>query len=167
MTKFLHTERLVLRSFRAEDFTWVAEALADIDVAKWIPLLPHPYGMEDARAFVQMQSGSKADALAVVHNDRPVGCITKATELGYWFAKNAWGHGFATEAAHAIVEQHFETAQHNLTSGYMLSNTRSHRVLLKLGFTPTETVDRLSTALNEMKTIQRMELSRACWEAQL
>ena len=165
MTFTLRTQRLVLRSFCADDSLWVAETLENTDVAQWIPLLPYPYGIDDARAFVEMQSGSKADALAVIHNGIPVGCITKATELGYWFSKSAWGQGFATEAARAVVAHHFKTAEHNMTSGYMMDNTRSQRVLSKLGFTPTETVKRCSTAMSEMRTIQRMELSRANWEA--
>ncbi|WP_281992102.1 GNAT family N-acetyltransferase [Sulfitobacter geojensis] len=165
MTVTLQTDRLVLRPFRAADSLWVTQALEDVDVAQWIPLLPFPYSIDDGRAFVELQAGPKADALAVLHNDLPVGCITKVIELGYWFRKSAWGQGFATEAARAVVAQHFRASDQNLTSGYMIDNNRSQRVLSKLGFVPTETVERLSTAADEMKTIQRMALSRADWEA--
>ncbi|KIN65043.1 GCN5-related N-acetyltransferase [Sulfitobacter noctilucicola] len=163
MTFTLQTDRLVLRPFCSADSPWVAEALQDVDVAQWIPLLPYPYGIDDGRAFVELQAGPQADALAVIHGETPVGCITKATELGYWFHKSAWGQGFATEAARAVVAHHFNSADARMTSGYMIDNSRSQRVLSKLGFTPTETVERLSTAVGEMRTIQRMELSRANW----
>ncbi len=167
MSHAITTARLDLRPFQADDWPWVAEALADNDVARWVPLLPHPYGADDARAFMELQSSPEADALAVTFEGRGIGCITTAQELGYWFAKHAWGKGFATEAAQAVVAQYFETAQTHLQSGYILDNTRSYRVLSKLGFVQTETVERHSALLNQTVTVQRMELSRDSWEAML
>lgn len=165
MSHQLSTERLNLRRFAADDADWVARALADADVARWVPLLPYPYGMEDAQAFVTLQSGPNRNALAVLEGDVPIGCITTVTELGYWFIQSAWGKGFATEACRAIVGSHFGRETDPLQSGYMVDNSRSYNVLAKLGFQPTEKVVRRSTMSDEDVTIQRMTLSKADWEA--
>jgi RimJ/RimL family protein N-acetyltransferase len=56
-------------------------------------------------------------------------------DLGYWFARSAWGKGFATEAARAVVEFAFETlGLDGLSSGHASDNPASGRVLEKIGF---------------------------------
>ena len=161
----LHTERLTLRSFEPSDAPDVLAAMTDKDVARWIPLLPHPYGQAEAEAFVTLQNGPDGNALAVMHDGRLVGCMTTGMELGYWFSKRAWGYGFATEAARAVVARFFGQGHEEMPSGHMPDNPRSHRVLEKLGFADTETVVRYSDLLAAEVTVQRMVLTRETWEA--
>jgi len=56
-------------------------------------------------------------------------------ELGYWLTPSAWGRGYATEAARAVVDM----ARHALPvrrieARHHLDNLPSRRVLEKLGF---------------------------------
>jgi len=59
-------------------------------------------------------------------------------EVGWMFARSAWGHGYATEAAHAAVDW----AWTNLEDRQVISlidreNTRSIRVAERLGMAPS------------------------------
>ena len=58
-------------------------------------------------------------------------------ELGYLFAREKWGKGFATEAASACLKYGFENI--GLTKIIALTDVnhlKSQKVLEKIGFTP-------------------------------
>jgi RimJ/RimL family protein N-acetyltransferase len=59
----------------------------------------------------------------------------RSASMGYCFEEAAWGHGYATEAARALLQWAFDTLQLNRVQAE--TNTRnaaSARVLEKLGF---------------------------------
>ncbi|BEP15450.1 GNAT family N-acetyltransferase [Acidothermaceae bacterium B102] len=58
--------------------------------------------------------------------------FTPALEIGWRLAVPAWGHGYATEAATAVVARGFEDVD-SLVSITAASNTRSMRVMERLG----------------------------------
>lgn len=81
-------------------------------------------------------------------------------ELGYWFEKPAWGRGYASEAAQAVVRFAFEDARlQQLTSGHAIDNVGSGKVLLKLGFLPLDVVHVASHSRGEQILQQRYVLS--------
>ncbi len=55
-------------------------------------------------------------------------------EIAYELAQRAHGHGYATEAARAVVEAAAETGRHRLWATVRDWNAASFRVLEKLGF---------------------------------
>ena len=60
------------------------------------------------------------------------------SELGYWLTPDAWGRGYATEAAAAVVRTARDTLRlKRLVSGHFIDNPASGKVLRKLGFRPT------------------------------
>lgn len=59
---------------------------------------------------------------------------TGAPELAYEFLRATWGHGYATEAAAAVVER---ARAPSLVATVRSWNTPSLRVLVKLGFVDT------------------------------
>jgi RimJ/RimL family protein N-acetyltransferase len=61
-------------------------------------------------------------------------------EIGWAFARAAWGHGYATEAARAVIEWTRERGVKSLVSVIAPANVRSQRVAERLGATPAETV---------------------------
>ncbi|HEY3962452.1 MAG TPA: GNAT family N-acetyltransferase [Gaiellaceae bacterium] len=61
-------------------------------------------------------------------------------EVGWAFARAAWGNGYATEAARAVLEWTCERGVRGLVSVIAPANVRSQRVAERLGATPTETV---------------------------
>ncbi|MGN8050881.1 GNAT family N-acetyltransferase [Curtobacterium sp. 22159] len=62
---------------------------------------------------------------------------TGAPELAYEFLRATWGHGYATEAASAVVELARAVAHPLLVATVRAWNTPSLRVLAKLGFVDT------------------------------
>jgi RimJ/RimL family protein N-acetyltransferase len=62
-------------------------------------------------------------------------------EVGWAFARAAWGNGYATEAARAVIEwARAERGVGGLVSVIAPANVRSQRVAERLGATPAETV---------------------------
>jgi RimJ/RimL family protein N-acetyltransferase len=56
-------------------------------------------------------------------------------ELGYALAEDAWGQGFATEAARALVDVAFEhRAARRVVARVFVGNAASEAVLRKVGF---------------------------------
>ncbi|MCW2754620.1 MAG: family N-acetyltransferase [Marmoricola sp.] len=59
----------------------------------------------------------------------------RSASLGYCFASTAWGHGYATEAAHGLLRWGFDTLDLNRVQAETdTRNLASARVLEKLGF---------------------------------
>ena len=55
-------------------------------------------------------------------------------EVGYWLLPNAWGQGFATEGAQAMVDYGFDDLRlHRIIGVTHRSNKASQRVLMKAG----------------------------------
>ena len=80
-------------------------------------------------------------------------------ELGYWFEATAWGQGYASEAAQAVVRFAFkEVGLLGLRSGHVEDNAASRNVLLKLGFREVDTVRAKSRSRKEDVTQHRYEL---------
>jgi RimJ/RimL family protein N-acetyltransferase len=57
--------------------------------------------------------------------------------MGYWIARPYWGQGFATEAAHALIDIARTLKLPRLEASHFVDNPASGRVLEKLGFVPT------------------------------
>jgi RimJ/RimL family protein N-acetyltransferase len=59
----------------------------------------------------------------------------RSAALGYCFREVAWGHGYATEAARAVLQWAFDTLELNRVQAETdTRNLASARVLEKLGF---------------------------------
>lgn len=78
---------------------------------------------------------------AILHEARMIGLVdiddVSGSEgaLGYWLEESAWGRGFASEAATAVVRFAFEkVGLSRLRAAHASENEASSRVLRKLGF---------------------------------
>jgi ribosomal-protein-alanine N-acetyltransferase len=59
----------------------------------------------------------------------------RRAEVGYEIARRWWGHGFAPEAAAAVIRNGFSVlCLHRIEAGILPGNQASARVLQKLGF---------------------------------
>ncbi len=149
----IETERLVLRPPVAEDLVWIrAEMNTD-------GVLRHLGGL---RSDAEVADGLAADIAAFaapagyrrwtiwrrdderrigrcglfhVRSDAAPDALRGANEIGWTLAEHAWGQGYATEAAHAVLDFGFDAfdfpAIFAQTSD---SNIGSTRMMVRLGF---------------------------------
>lgn len=145
---FARTERLTLRPGWIEDAPELARAINHWEVCSKLATAPWPYSELDAEDFLARPRG-EVDTVFLIfaHEHRAMRLIGGVgigpdedgeTELGYWLTPDAWGRGYATEAAQGVVSLARDTLRmKRLVSGHFLDNPASGRVLRKLGFRPT------------------------------
>lgn len=142
----LLTARLRLRPLAAADAEALAALLDDWEVVRLTAAIPHPYTVEDAKAFITQQElrriEGKGVALAMERTtDRVlIGVIgfgierNGEPELGYWLGKAFWGQEYAAEALRRLVRHLFDTLDvHRVWASFHPDNAASKRVLEKVG----------------------------------
>ncbi|MES2988311.1 MAG: GNAT family N-acetyltransferase [Pseudomonadota bacterium] len=144
---FVRTERLTLRPAWAEDAPLLAEAIGHEAVVRNLARAPWPYPIEAAETFAEsFDDPSEAKFLVFEHiggqirliGGMGVGALKdEPHELGYWITPDAWGRGYATEAAAAVLRAAKAAGVRRVTAGHFIDNPASGRVLRKLGFRPT------------------------------
>jgi RimJ/RimL family protein N-acetyltransferase len=149
----LTTPRLRLRPFRAGDFEAAHAVYCDPEVMRWVGHGAHRSpaetrsalrGYADALAvrgygFVAVVERSTGDLIgdAGLH---PLGGRGPDIEVGYTLARSAWGRGYGTEAARALVEYAFARLDApRVVAQVEPDNRASRHVLEKLGMTERAT----------------------------
>jgi RimJ/RimL family protein N-acetyltransferase len=150
MAPTLTTDRLTLRGWREDDLAPYAEMTSDPEVMRFMGGT-----LDRADTWRQMAVFAghwelRGYGLWVVERDgvmlgrvgllRPEGW--PGLEVGWLLARDAWGHGYATEAARASVRY----ARQELGAGELISliapdNVPSQRVAERLGMRPTDDYD--------------------------
>ncbi len=161
--KIIETARLKLRPLKMADVEDMTRLIEDIEVSRWLTVVPHPYGLADARQFIG-EIAVEWD-LAIEINGAFAGVVGITDQLGYWLGRPFWRKGYMSEAAGAIVANWFEVGGGDLSSGYFIGNEGSKLILSGLGFEPTVVEKIVSVATGLEKPSQRMALSRADWQA--
>ncbi|HEY7298774.1 MAG TPA: GNAT family N-acetyltransferase [Xanthobacteraceae bacterium] len=168
----IETRRLILRAPRLADAEAIAAVANDLRIAENTARLPHPYGVKDAEAFVFEASRGNCEAafLITLMSGEIVGVcgITTAErrgpELGYWVGAPHWGHGYATEAARALIGHAFTNQGHaTLSARVRVSNPASRRVLEKCGFQWSGVELRRIRAIASAAPFDRYQLDRGLW----
>ena len=138
----MRTERLALREWRESDRDAWAEMNADPAVREFFPTV---LTREQSDEAFDRISGSLAERgwglWAVALDDRFLGFTGLAQpdfrperEIGWRFARSSWGHGYATEAARAVLEHAFtELDLPEVVSFTTVGNLRSRAVMERIG----------------------------------
>jgi ribosomal-protein-alanine N-acetyltransferase len=152
----IETERLILRPWRAADLDPYAAMMADPEVTDWLGGGQNRAAAEahlkflnetlEARGFSILAIERKADGafvgsagLAPVREDIP---FAPAVEVGWRLARHAWGHGYATEAARAAIDDGFSRlGLAEIVSFTAAGNRRSRAVMERLGLVRDPTRD--------------------------
>ena len=139
----LETPRLELRTWGESDIPELVPLIGAREVAATTLRIPHPYEERHAREFLASVTKENELRLAIrLRNDGRlcggVGLHPEAphnrAELGYWLGVPYWGHGYATEAATAVVRYGFEQLKLNrIFATYFTHNPASGKVLRKIG----------------------------------
>lgn len=162
----LSTARLTLRPLDLSDEVALVAALQDPTVSRWLTLVPYPYGAQDFHAFLPLALPGKT--WAILDDAGFAGVISLDGDFGYWLAKRAWGRGYMTEAATAVLDAHFsDPAAYDVASGYFVVNSASGRVLEKLGFRYVTTIDQQARSAGLTLPLNRVALNHVQWQARL
>lgn len=143
----LQTTRLTLRPYALSDLSALIPLIGAREVAATTLRIPHPYSESDARQFIASAQQSLLDGsevrLAIILRESDALCggvglrlepDHRRAELGYWIGVPYWGHGYATEAAAALVEYGFATLQLNrIYASHITKNPASGTILRRLG----------------------------------
>ena len=168
----LETARLRLRALQRTDARAVARLANDRRIAENMAVMPYPYTRADADGFIRSVEESKTEtAFAItLEGDTLIGICglrmepRKAPELGYWLGVAYWGHGYATEAARAVIDHAFDDlGLEQLEAGARVSNPASRRVLEKCGFQWTGVSLKRIHAIASSAPFDRFRLDRGLW----
>ena len=178
----IETKRLWLRWPRVQDAVAIVRLAGDKDVADMVGILPHPFPNDQGEAFVF--EARKANAVgsqikfAITDRRRPdlfmgiAGSRILSVEnkgrlrasFGYWLGKPYWGQGYATEAAHGLIDTIFAyTDVTELESSIRVINPASRRVAEKCGFQFIGSDMWDAPALKSRVAVDRFLLSRSTW----
>lgn len=139
----IDTPRLRIRPVRMSDAPAIQTHISQWDVAKYLThRIPWPYPADGAVTFLRNVAlpGWKRKQLytfAITSRNRRdfIGVISITTDetcrdqRGFWFAKEHWGKGYATEAAEAVTDWAFlELGLPRIVTSNALVNAASHQI---------------------------------------
>jgi len=147
----LTTERLLLRQRHMNDVPAILAMNTDPEVMRFVGdgRMPDQVELEKrTRERVSTDFGVGLGYWSVFARERPddyLGYVVLSPlpesddiEISYGIRRDAWGHGFATEAAGAGLDFAFRLrALSEVVALVYPANLRSQRVIAKLGFEPT------------------------------
>lgn len=163
----IHTDRLFWRLPDAKDFDSFHQLVSDYEVVKWTGVWPHPSDPEFTRPRCKPKDLETTISGPVFLGDKLIGTMgIENGELGYMFARDHWGQGYATEIGHALIARAFHRMDWDrLTARTGQENPGSGRVLEKLGFRRVGTGQCGSVAQGGDIPSFEYELTRTDWLA--
>jgi RimJ/RimL family protein N-acetyltransferase len=162
------TDRLVLTTPTLAHVPEMAMLANSRSIHEVLSRLPHPYGESHGRDFVEnIARGPEEFAWSILLQGSYIGTMglhllpDQLPELGYWLGQPYWGHGYATEAARAVVAAARTAGYTALRSRALLTNAGSRNVLRKVGFVEIgEDVDKAGTLAGRPVMQMRLEFAR-------
>lgn len=154
MAPELETDRLLLRHWRPEDRAPFAALNADPEVMRYFPA-PLTRPESDALAD-RIEAAMRREPFGGWAVEAPAGFIgfvglsrprfeaafTPCVEIGWRLARQAWGHGYATEAARAALVHGFgAVGLDEIVSFTAPANRPSRAVMERIGMVRDETGD--------------------------
>jgi len=144
------TPRLLLRRWRDEDVEPFAAMCSDPEVMRYIgsgdtrtreqaaASIKAFEGMWDEKGYglfaVELQSSGRLIGFTGLSEPMFLPEIMPAVEIGWRFARQSWGNGFATEAARAVLDFGLvELGIPEIVSIHQTDNHASGRIMQKLG----------------------------------
>jgi RimJ/RimL family protein N-acetyltransferase len=174
----IETERLTGQPTSAAHLDCAAEVFGDPEVAAWVwpGGLGGPRTREQAAEILAAQtanwsrdgfgwwwwrerdSGRMVGEAGLQHSTI---AAEPVVEIGWTLLPEAWGRGFATEAATAVLEFAFERVKlQEVVAVTMVENDRSLAVMRRLGMEPAGRVDHLGLPHERFRLARQEWLSR-------
>lgn len=151
MSEVLETERLIIRSFVAEDLDDLFLLDSDADVHRILGNKPikrkeealgtlNRFMLENRtsdfgrKAIIEKETGSFVGWAGMSWKEEDIGGYSKYFDLGYRIKKEYWNQGIATEASKAILSYALKKDIEEVVAITTIENTASQNVIEKLGF---------------------------------
>ena len=135
----IETARLVLRRAAPGDLDAIHAILSDPACMRYWSSAPHR-SVEESRLWLdQMIAAQDSDEFVVTRDGSLIGKfgVWTAPEVGFIFARQAWGRGYATEAGEAFLAHAASRGYGSPPAVVDPRNTASTRLLTRLGFHET------------------------------
>jgi len=149
----LETDRLRIRDWTTADAPTALDILSRVEVAKWLGNSPPDLcrDLDDARSRIERWRGRDKPPLghwAIDVTDgsaldgRLIGTVLLLTlpnatdgevEIGWHLHPDAWGHGYASEAARAVLAHGFAAGLEEIHAVTDLDNSPSQAVCRRIG----------------------------------
>lgn len=144
--KTIETERLILRTWRLDDFGDFYEYASNPSVGPSAGWKPHNDRMESLNILISFIQGDEVFAIEDKVSGRAIGSVglhpdrkrnnPNVRMIGYVLSEPYWGRGLALEAVHAVLDYAFNDLNLSMVSVYHFPfNQKSKRVIEKAGFT--------------------------------
>lgn len=148
------TERLEFRAWTDEDASTVLDIYSRPEVFRFLGAVPQPaHDLDDARARIARwvartegvagiwaierrgAAGPPIGTVLLAPLPRTDGTTSDAFEIGWHLHPEAWGHGYATEAASALIERSRRAGLRLVRAVVFPENRASRAVCGRLGMT--------------------------------
>jgi len=158
----LKGELINIRQLRRSDAESITKHANDARVAKYLPMLPHPYSLKDAHEYINSsfrkarkktcyyfgielpESGEIIGGISL----RNINLPDSNAETGYMLGRKFWGRGYASEALQLVLRFAFvELDLHRVYAVVQETNKASIKMLERAGFTH-ESVMREANRMN-------------------
>lgn len=145
----IETERLILRRWREEDVAAYAVIRAQPEIARWLTPIEH---IDEVISRINRYDGGfdehgvgrwaverRADGALIgacgILPAWPTLPVSPALDLGWHLSRDAWGHGYASEAARAALADGFvrRPEAREIIAVTNEHNVRSQAVALRIG----------------------------------
>lgn len=154
----LETERLLIRPWRHDEAPRLLDILSRVEVMKWLgdgpPVLVET--LEEAHVRIDRYAARDNPPLGMWAIERrsdglALGTVLLLTlpndehgevEIGWHLHPDAWGHGYATEAARAVLAHGFAAGLSEIIAVAHTNNDASIAVMQRLGMTDHGVVEK-------------------------
>lgn len=178
----IETARLTLRPWDEADIDQLVLGLNDLDVAKWLAFVPHPYAHSHARDWVRRCRDIAAEgdqpsafefAIEITSERRMIGGVSLnkidrdagTAGGGIWIANGHQGKGYGREAFEAKIRFAFaDLGLTRLINGYLDGNAASWAMQQKLGYRLIAETPRRCMADGRQTVEHVTTLLRSDWE---
>lgn len=148
----INTKRLIIRDFKLGDEISTRENVNNLNVSKWLLVVPYPYKKPDALWWIneciknQKKKPRESFEFAITlkkNKQEVIGGVGLSkvnlyegtAELGYWLGENYWKCGYGYEAAKKVLEFAFKKLKlRRMNVSAFKKNKGSNALIKKLGF---------------------------------
>lgn len=174
----IETRRLIMREPTDADAETIARLANSATLARNLVGMPHPYRLEHARQWLAEPLDPRGQRHLICLKGfnaapQPVGVVTLDMRgrnepgwLGCWLGERHWGHGFATEACHAVIDYAFVHQRHErLLFACRVTNADGRRVIEKCGFQLVAQELAYAVGTGTAIAIDKFRIDRSTWES--